>query len=62
VVAFILLALGIVYGLGAIWFAWWDGGAVRRILIALCAIAVVYGALNFIRHHPLPESETHIRH
>jgi hypothetical protein len=61
VALFLLLALGLVYGLGSLCFIWWDSSLPRRILMLLCAAATLYATINFIKHNPLPDSVTHQR-
>jgi hypothetical protein len=50
VILFVLIVLGLVYGLGSLWFAWWDGGLLRRILMTACTAAIVYGIVDLLKH------------
>jgi len=52
VTAVLLIVLGLVYGVGFLVFAWWDGGLMRRILMMLCGFIVLYGLIVFLREHP----------
>jgi hypothetical protein len=55
VIAFVALALGLVYGLGNLWFLWWDGGILRRALMLLCVLALAGAVLYAGKHHMLPK-------
>ncbi|NYF80886.1 hypothetical protein [Granulicella arctica] len=47
-----VLAVGVVYGLGYLLFAWWDGGVLRRILLGLVAAILIYGLVVYHRANP----------
>lgn len=51
VVAAVLGVLVLVYGLGFLWFAWWDGGLLRRVLMAAQLGVVLYAAYVFGESH-----------
>jgi hypothetical protein len=58
VAGFVALALGLVYGLGTLWFAWWDGGALRRALMLLCVLALAAAVLYAQKHHMIPKNHS----
>ncbi len=50
----VLIVFGLVYGLGFLWFAWWDGGLLRRVLMAAQAAVVLYAIYVFVESHRAP--------
>ncbi len=51
VAAAVLGVLAFVYGLGFLWFAWRDGGLLRRVLMAVQAGVVLYAMYVFGESH-----------
>ena len=51
VLAAALGVLTFVYGVGFLWFAWWDGGLLRRVLMAAQLGVVGYALYVFVESH-----------
>ncbi len=47
----VLGVLALVYGLGFLWFAWWDGGLLRRVLMAAQLGVMGYALYVFAESH-----------
>ncbi len=62
VIVSVLLAVSLVYGVGSLWFVWWDGGILRRTLMILCGVAIALAGLYGLESHMIPHPHSSVTH